>query len=131
MHAGSGFAGKTEITMNTTLFILNDPPYDTERSYNGLRLAGTLVKRDAEEVRVFLMGDAAACAKSGQKVPAGYYKIENMLRLVLNQGGEIGVCSGCMDARGMSDDELVRGSRRSNMEELTDWTQAADQVLIF
>ncbi|MBM3694861.1 MAG: hypothetical protein FJW79_02855 [Actinobacteria bacterium] len=24
--------------MATTLFILNDPPYGTERSYNGLRL---------------------------------------------------------------------------------------------
>jgi uncharacterized protein involved in oxidation of intracellular sulfur len=27
-----------------TLFILNDPPYGTERSYNGLRLAGALSK---------------------------------------------------------------------------------------
>jgi len=26
-----------------TLVILNDPPYGTERSYNGLRLAGPLV----------------------------------------------------------------------------------------
>lgn len=28
-----------------TLFILNDPPYGTEGSYNGLRLAGALAKR--------------------------------------------------------------------------------------
>jgi len=28
--------------MTTTLFILNDPPYGTELSYNGLRLAGAL-----------------------------------------------------------------------------------------
>lgn len=42
-----------------TLFILNDPPYGTERSYNGLRLAGTLVKREAEEVKMFFIGDAA------------------------------------------------------------------------
>ncbi len=33
-----------------TLFILNDPPYGTERSYNGLRLAGTLVKRKGDEL---------------------------------------------------------------------------------
>ena len=56
-----------------SLFILNDPPYGTERSYNGLRLAGALAKREGETVRVFLMGDAAACAKRGQTVPAGYY----------------------------------------------------------
>jgi uncharacterized protein involved in oxidation of intracellular sulfur len=28
-----------------TLIILNDPPYGTERCYNGLRLAHALVKR--------------------------------------------------------------------------------------
>lgn len=28
--------------MSTTLFILNDPPYGAERSFNGLRLAKAL-----------------------------------------------------------------------------------------
>jgi len=27
-----------------TLFILNDAPYGTERTYNGVRLAGSLAK---------------------------------------------------------------------------------------
>lgn len=51
------------------LFILNDPPYGTERSYNGLRLARELRKdpTGGNEVRVFLLGDAAACAKRGQR----------------------------------------------------------------
>lgn len=40
--------------MPRTLFILNDPAYGTERSYNALRLAGSLSKRDGEEVKVFL-----------------------------------------------------------------------------
>jgi uncharacterized protein involved in oxidation of intracellular sulfur len=56
-----------------TLFILNDAPYGTERSYNGLRLAGALSKRESEELKIFLIGDATACAKKGQKVPQGYY----------------------------------------------------------
>jgi uncharacterized protein involved in oxidation of intracellular sulfur len=30
--------------MSKTLFILNDPPYGTERSYNALRLAGSLAE---------------------------------------------------------------------------------------
>ncbi|GMQ81102.1 MAG: hypothetical protein BMS9Abin05_0532 [Rhodothermia bacterium] len=117
--------------MGKTLFILNDPPYGSERSYNGLRLAGSLIKRDNEAVRVFLIGDAVVCAKGGQKVPSGYYKIENMLRQIVNHESEIGVCSGCMDARGMTDEELTRGCRRGDMEELADWTQGADRVLIF
>jgi len=35
------------------LFILNDPPYGTERSHNGLRLAGALTKQEDQQVRVF------------------------------------------------------------------------------
>ncbi len=114
-----------------SLLILNDPAYGTERSYNGLRLAGALVKRQTEEVRVFLMGDAASCARSGQKVPQGYYNIERMLQVVMQNRGEVGVCSGCMDARGLHDVELVEGARRSSLEELADWTVWADRVLVF
>ena len=58
-----------------TLFILNDAPYGTERSYNALRLARALGKVQGQTVRVFLMGDAVACARSGQKVPEGYYNV--------------------------------------------------------
>jgi uncharacterized protein involved in oxidation of intracellular sulfur len=117
--------------MSTTLFILNDPPYGTERSYNGLRLAGSLVKRDGEDVRVFLLGDAASCAKASQQTPNGYYNIERMLRALANRGGEIAVCGTCMDARGIAATELTEVTRRSTLEELTEWTQWADQVLTF
>jgi len=68
--------------MSKALFILNDPPYGTERSHNGLRLAGSLAKRDGEQVKVFLIGDACSRAKRGQKVPKGYYNIETMLKAV-------------------------------------------------
>ena len=113
------------------LVVLNDPPYGTERSYNGLRLAGSLAKREDNQVQVFLIGDAASCAKAGQKVPQGYYNLELMLRSVARRGGVIGVCGTCMDARGMTDEELAEGCRRSTMDELTEWTQQADQVLVF
>ncbi len=65
--------------MAKNLFILNDPPYGTERSYNALRLALSVAKAEGENVRVFLMGDAAVCAKAGQKVPQGYYNLGDML----------------------------------------------------
>lgn len=117
--------------MTTTLFILNDPPYGTERSYNGLRLAGALSKREGQQVKVFLMGDAASCAKANQKVPSGYYNLELMLRVVARSGGEIGVCGTCMDARGIAETELMEGARRSTLEQLTDWTAAADRTLVF
>ncbi len=114
-----------------TLFILNDPPYGTERSYNGLRLAGAVSKRKGETVRVFLMGDAAACAKRGQTVPNGYYNLERMLQSLVRHKVEIGICGTCMDARGIAVEELVEGARRSTLDELAEWTAAASKVIVF
>lgn len=113
------------------LITLNDGPYGSERSYNGLRLAGALAKRPGVEVQVFLAGDAASCAKSGQKVPTGFYNIQTMVSLVLRQGGEVGVCGTCMDARGITEAELVEGARRSTLEEWATWTVEAGQTLVF
>ncbi|MBI6546869.1 MAG: DsrE family protein [Cyanobacteria bacterium NC_groundwater_1444_Ag_S-0.65um_54_12] len=113
------------------LFILNDQPYGTERSYNGLRLAGSLAKTEGEEIKVFLIGDAASCAKAGQKVPNGYYNLEVMLRGAIRRNAEVGVCGSCMDARGLGDPDLVEGAHRSSLEELTSWTVWADRVLVF
>ena len=116
--------------MAKTLFILNDQPYGTERSYNALRLAGSLSKHEGEQLKVFLIGDAASCAKKDQKVPQGYYNVEIMLRSVGRRGGEIGVCGTCMDARGIADPELTDSTRRSSLEELTNWVQWADRTLV-
>jgi uncharacterized protein involved in oxidation of intracellular sulfur len=117
--------------MSRTLFIVNEAPYGTERSYNALRLAGALSKREGEAVRIFLIGDAAACAKGDQKVPAGYYNIETMLHTCARHGAEMGVCGSCMDARGMAEAELTEGAHRGTMEQLADWTQWASRVLVF
>lgn len=80
--------------MSKTLFILNDPPYGTERSYNALRLAGSLAR-------------------------------------AAGSGAQAGVCSTCMDARGLTDAELVEGARRSTLAELSSWTQWAQKVIVF
>ncbi|MDA8282275.1 MAG: DsrE family protein [Actinomycetota bacterium] len=113
------------------LILLNDPPYGTERSYNGLRLAGSLAKRDGVAVKVFLFGDAVGCAMANQKVPDGYYHLDRMLRGVIGHGGEVGCCGTCMDARALAEDGLVEGAHRSSMEEVTDWTLWADKVVTF
>lgn len=114
-----------------TLFVLNDAPYGSERTYNGLRLAGALARQEGSEVRVFLIGDAASAAHSQQKTPGGYYNIEVMLAAIARHGGAIGVCGSCMDARGMTPDDLVTGTHRSSMDELAKWTAWTDKVLVF
>ena len=113
------------------LLVLNDPPYGTERSYNALRLAGSLAKRDEADVRVFLLGDAVGCAVSGQQLPNGYYHLDRMVGSVVHRGGEVGCCGTCLDARAVSEERLVEGARRSSLEELTEWTLWADRVVTF
>lgn len=122
---------RVKVGVVNVLLVLNDPPYGTERSYNGLRLAGALAKREGASVCVFLMADAVGCAMAGQVVPNGYYRLDRMLSSVMRTGGEVGLCGTCMDARGIDDDELVAGARRSSLEELADWTLWADRVATF
>ena len=114
-----------------TLVICNDPPYGTERSWNGLRLAGALARRDDQEVRVFLLGDAVGCAVAGQKVPDGYYHLDRMISSAERHGAEVGCCGTCLDARGIRDEMLIDAATRSTLGELTDWTLDADRVMVF
>lgn len=113
------------------LLILQGPAYGDERSYNGLRLAGSLAKRDDVDVKVFLIGDAVGCAVAGQQVPNGYYHLDRMIAAAARHDAEIGCCATCMDARGITDDELVTDARRSTLDELTDWVLWADKSLTF
>ena len=101
--------------MGFTLFIVNDAPYGNERAYNALRLAAALAARDGQAVRLFLMADAVGCARSGQKVPEGYYNLQLMLGKVARKGEE----------------DLVDGARRGTLAQLADWTAEAAKVLVF
>ncbi|MBI2718420.1 MAG: DsrE family protein [Rhizobiales bacterium] len=114
------------------LFVLNDPPYGSERCYNALRLAHALSKNDpAMEVTVFLMADAVVAARKGQKTPDGYYNMERMLKRVVAGKNQVLLCGTCMEARGMVESDLLEGARRSTVDELAAATIAADKVIIF
>lgn len=82
-------------------------------------------------MRIFLLGDAASSAHRNQKVPQGFYNIQDMLGNVIGHGGEVGICSTCMDARGMNDGDVLEGAQRSTLAELAEWTAWADKVLVF
>ncbi len=113
------------------LMIINGSAYGMDSTYNAIRLAGSLSKRDGVEVTIFLMGDGVTAAMANQKTPDGYYKLDRMLTVVVQHGGIIECCGTCMDARGISDAMLMEGAARSTMEALTNATLAADKVLVF
>ncbi|MGG5252002.1 DsrE/DsrF/TusD sulfur relay family protein [Neobacillus sp. SM06] len=113
------------------LVIVNDPPYGTEKAYNAFRQANAIAGKEDTEVRVFLIADAAACAKVNQKTPNGYYNLEKMLTVAKRKGVVIGVCGSCMDARGISEEELHESAHKSTMDELADWSIWADKMISY
>jgi uncharacterized protein involved in oxidation of intracellular sulfur len=110
---------------------LNDPPYGTERTYNGLRTAMALQKEQAAEAWVFLMADSVLAAMAGQKTPDGFYNLERMLKAVIAKGGRVKFCGSCADARGLTDAMLLSGVERGSMAELASWVAESDKSLVF
>lgn len=114
------------------LFILNEAPYGTEKTYNALRLAMALQKDHPDtEVIVFLMADAVTAALPAQTTPQGYYNIERMLKSVVSKGGQVRLCGACCEARGIKNMPLLEGAEISTMSQLAQWTVEAEKVLVF
>lgn len=114
----------------TVTIIANEPPYDTERTWNALRLADALLAKDVS-VNVFLMGGAVVAAKKGQRVPTGYYNLEQMTGSLIEKGARFKLCGTCCKSRGLVQDELVEGTEISGMLYLAEWTKESDKVISF
>lgn len=113
------------------LFIFNDSPYGTQRTYNGLRLAVSLAKSPENELLVFLLGDGVLTGL-GQPAPLNaFYNVQEMLKQLVSRGVVIGACRTCLEARGLGDEMLLEGIKRSTLDDLTSWTEDADKVLSF
>lgn len=46
-------------------------------------------------------------------------------------GGQVACCGTCLDARGLTEEQLIDEAARSSMAELAAWTVEADLVLTF
>lgn len=74
--------------MEKLTIILNDPPYGTEKTYNGLRYASALLSTEVQ-VNLFLLADGVAAARRGQKTPTGYYNVANILSELIAKGVKV------------------------------------------
>jgi uncharacterized protein involved in oxidation of intracellular sulfur len=71
--------------MEKLTIILNDPPYGTEKIYNGLRYASALVSAGVLP-NLFLLADGVTAA---QKTPTGYYNVADMLSDLIAKGVKV------------------------------------------
>ena len=113
------------------LVILNDAPYGSERSYQGLRMADAMLTLEEKlELTLYLSNDAVLCAKAGQQTPDGYYNVERMLKPILRRGTVI-VCRTCLEARGLMQADLVEGVRVVTLGEAAQLALEADKTLVY
>ena len=115
------------------LIIFNHEPYDnTDVTWNGLRLAETLRKNE-NEVRIFLMNDSVDMARDVCKPPEGYDQdLSQMLKDLIANKVSVKVCGTCMARCGIyKNHPYFEGAERSTMGDLAEWVTDSDKVLTF
>lgn len=115
------------------LIIFNREPYDnTDVTWNGLRLAETL-RKNGQEVRIFLMNDSVDMARDVCKAPEGYDQdLSQMLKDLISKDVKVRVCGTCMARCGIyKNHPYFEGANKSTMGELADWVTDSDKVLTF
>jgi uncharacterized protein involved in oxidation of intracellular sulfur len=116
--------------METITLIINDAPYGNERPWNALRLAGAFMAIK-QKVNIFLLGDAVAIAKKGQKTPTGYYNTAQMIKELVGSGANIRACGTCLNSRGIEENELVEGVLVGKMLDVARWAEGSAKVITF
>ncbi len=119
--------------MQKILIIFNREPYDsTDVTWNGLRLAETL-RKNGNEVRIFLMNDSVDMARDVCKPPVGYDQdLSQMLKDLISKKVVVKVCGTCMARCGIyKNHPYFERSEKSTMGALAEWVVDSDKVLTF
>jgi len=113
-----------------TLFIFNDSPYGSQRTFNGLRVAAELSRKNSP-IAIFLLGDGVVAGLKRQNPSDVAYNAQEMLRVLAGNGVQVAACTTCLQARGIADEALVSGVQRGNMDGLTNLIGDAEKILSF
>ncbi|MGL4472931.1 MAG: DsrE/DsrF/TusD sulfur relay family protein, partial [Shewanella sp.] len=99
--------------------------------FNALRIAISLAEQTEPKVslQVFLMSDAVYGAMTHQQTPALSYHIQQMLDILTAQGVPVSLCKTCCEARGITPELLTTDCQIGNLQQLSQWTIAADKVI--
>ena len=114
------------------LIIFNRPPYDgTDVTWNGLRLAETLLGTGMT-VKVFLMNDAVDLARDAAVPPEGYFHLGQMLKDLITKDVTVKVCGTCKARCGRYKGQpYFEGANEATMAELATWVKDADRIITF
>jgi len=114
----------------TVTILITEAAYGKEKAWNALRLAMAMMVKDVK-VNIFLIEDGVTVAKKGQRPPEGYYNLEKMLAELVQNGAKVRACSTCLQARGLSQSDLVQGVEAGKLLDLVQWVKESKSVLSF
>ncbi len=101
--------------------------YTTERPYTLLRFAYTALL-EGHKINIFLVEDGIWVGKKNQD-PKTYDNVGKWLMDVIEEGAKVFVCGVCMNARGMSEEELLSGCKKTTMNGFLDMCVEADNII--
>jgi tRNA 2-thiouridine synthesizing protein D len=116
--------------MVTYTIIINEAPYQKERAYTALRFARTC-DLEGHKVRIFLIENGVYVAKKGQKPASDQPNFGSYLEDLIAGGQEVKASVVCIQARGLTETDLISGIKIVTLNELVEWTTTSDKVLVF
>jgi tRNA 2-thiouridine synthesizing protein D len=111
----------------TFTVIIADGAYTKERPFTMLRFAYTALLED-HKVNIFLVEDGVFVGKENQD-PAAYDNVGKWMKDVISEGAVVKACGVCMKARGITEEEFIKGIEKTTMNGLVDMCVEADNVL--
>ena len=107
--------------------VIADGPYTKERPYTMLRFAYTALLED-HKINIFLVEDGIFVGKKKQD-PSTYDNLEKWMKDIISEGANVKACAVCMKARGMPEEELIEGIKKTTMNGFVDMCVEADKIL--
>jgi tRNA 2-thiouridine synthesizing protein D len=106
---------------------IGDGAYTTERPYTMLRFAYTALL-EGHIVNIFLVESGIFVGKKNQD-PTTYDNVGKWLKDVIEEGANVKACGVCMKARGLSEDELLEGIKKTTMNGFLEMCEEADNII--
>ncbi|MFB3888572.1 MAG: DsrE/DsrF/TusD sulfur relay family protein [Candidatus Bathyarchaeia archaeon] len=115
--------------MVTFTLIVNEAPYAKERALSALRFAWT-ANIEGHKVRIWLFENGVYLAKKGQKPSSGLANYGQTLEDLIKEV-EVKACVVCVEARGLTQTDLIDGIKIATVHELVEWAANSDKVIVF
>lgn len=113
--------------MKTFTIVIGNGPYAAERPYTMLRFAYTALLED-HKINIFLVEDGIFVGKKNQD-PTTYDNVGKWMKDIISEGANVKACGVCMKARGISEDELIDGIKKTTMNGFVEMCVEADNVI--